>query len=64
MEKEANKFGFSRKTNVAIAAMAALGLMAPHPFSQTWVLAIAVLLIALTCIIFQGFIDWRKDNDS
>ena len=54
--KTENKFGLSKKTNVAIASVTALGLMATHPFEQTWFLGSAVLAIALTCIIFQGFI--------
>lgn len=59
MENNKNKYGLSRKTNVAMASVGSLGLMAAQPFEQTWLVAMAVLIIALTCIITQGITDNR-----
>ena len=53
-----NKYGFSRKTNVAIAAIGGLAAVQ----NSNWAIG-AIVIIALTAISFQAFIDIKKIKD-
>ena len=55
MEPEKNKFGLSRKTNIAIAAIGGISIVKESPIA-IW----AVVLIALVAITYQFILDLRK----
>ena len=55
MEENKNKYGLSRKTNVAIAAIGGIIVVKDAPLAIG-----AILIIALVCVCIQGFLDYRK----
>jgi len=50
-----NKFGLSKKTNIGIAAMAALSAAQQH-----WQAIVAIAVVACLGIVVQGIIDYKK----
>jgi len=50
-----NKFGFSKKTNVAIAAMTTLTMA-----QDSWWTVIAITVLGLVSLLVQGRIDMKK----
>jgi len=50
-----NKFGFSKKTNVAIAAMTTLTMA-----QDSWWTVIAITVLGLVALFIQGKIDLKK----
>jgi len=54
-----NKFGLSRKSNVAIAAITGLAVVKDSP----WAIG-AVVVIALVAILTQTLLDWFDKDDS
>ncbi len=55
METEINKFGLSRKTNIAIAAVGGISIVKESPMA-IW----ALVLVALVAITYQFILDYRK----
>lgn len=53
-----NQFGFSRKSNVAIAAIAGLAAVQQSK-AAVW----AILIIALVSLTFQAVLDWFDKDD-
>jgi hypothetical protein len=53
-----NKWGLSRKSNVAIAAIAGLAAV-----QQSKVAVIAIVVIAIYSLTWQGILDWFDKDD-
>lgn len=52
-----NKYGLSKKTNIGIAAMAALSAS-----QQSWQAVLAISVVACLGIVVQGIIDYKKEE--
>jgi len=50
-----NKYGLSRKTNIAIASITGLAAVQ----NSKWAI-VAIVIITLTAISYQAFIDFKK----
>ena len=59
-ETTKNRYGFSKKTNVALGAFGALGLIANNPAPVTIYIACMITVIAVVHIILQYRLDNRK----
>lgn len=56
-ETPANKFGLSRKTNIALAGIAAIATA-----KDSINAVIAITVVTLTCVIVQYFLDMDKNG--
>ena len=52
-----NRYGLSRKTNVAIAAIGGITVVKDALFA-----IVAITIIALVCVCIQGYLDYKKQN--
>lgn len=62
MENQQNKFGLSKKTNVAIAAITGVTVVCNAPLKQAMAATAAILIIALYHLFNQSKIDMGKDK--
>ena len=62
MEDQQNKFGLSKKTNVAIAAITGITVVCNASLKQSLAATAAILIIALYHIFNQSKIDIGKDK--
>ena len=57
--KPEHRFGLSRKSNVAMAAIAGLAAV-----QQSKIAVIAIVIITLVSITYQAVLDWYDKDDS
>ena len=58
-QKTTNKFGLSRKTNIAIAAIGGISVV-----KDVWFAIVAVTVIALVSVSLQFAIDYKKGKNT
>jgi hypothetical protein len=61
-EETPNKWGLSKKTNVAVAAITGITVSCNAQLIQSIVATATILIIALYCVHVQGHIDRMKAN--
>jgi len=64
METQNNKFGLSKKTNVAMAAITGITVVANASLWQSLVATLAICAIAFYQLTIQGRIDMRKEQSN
>lgn len=64
METQNNKFGLSKKTNVAMAAITGITVVANSGLWQALVATLAICAIAGYQLHIQGKIDIRKESQN